>query len=190
MMKHKHIIKTTVGLLVLILIYLQTIPVYAQDEKQDARINLTFSEVDGVKYITAKATTLQGEPIEYLDLYFYVDRTFSQLPFGDVFNTTEENGEVTVEFPKDLPGDRNGNVSIHVKIEESDEYNDLDVITSKKWGVPIEIVEQKDEERSLWAAAANAPVSLIVLVTGMIVAVWYIIFFIFYKLYVISRIKN
>jgi hypothetical protein len=178
------------ALLLIVLIYLQTVPVYGQDDRQEARVNLTFNEDNGKYSITARATTIDREPIEYIDLYFYVERTFSLLPFGDVFNTTDENGEVTVVFPSDLPGDRNGNVSIHVKIEESDEYQDLDVLVSKPWGVPTEVVEPDQEERTLWAAAANAPIPLVLLITGMIVAVWYIILFIIYKMYVISRIKE
>ena len=189
-MKAIQFIKSSILSLFILLIYLNCMPVMAQDEKEDAQVYLSFSEEEDAKFITAKATTITGEPIEDLELYFFVKRTFSLLPFGDFFNATDANGEVTVEFPKNLPGDVNGNVTIHVKILESDEYNDLEVLSSKVWGVPIEILDQEDEKRSLWAAAANAPISLIVIVTLMIFAVWYVIFFILFKLYRISRVKE
>ncbi|WP_457618345.1 hypothetical protein [Lutibacter sp.] len=180
-------ITTLVGL-----VFMSTTQIYAQDNtKEDALISLDFTEKNNIKTIKATVTNKIGEPVEELDLYFFVKRTFSLLPIGDVFNTTDENGEVEVEFPKDLPAsDTEGNVVILVKILESDLYNDLTVETTKKWGVPISDKEyHQQDERSLWATAANAPMSLIVSISIMILSVWYIIFYILYKLYIISKIK-
>ena len=49
-------------------------------------------------------------------------------------------------------------------------------------------IDELEEKRSLWAAAANAPISLIVIVTALIAAVWYVLLHIIVKLYRISRI--
>lgn len=162
--------------------------IYGQEDMQDAIVSLTFSEDNDAKTIKAKATDQVGLPIEELDLYFYVKRTFSLLPIGDVFNTTDENGEVIIDFPDDLPGDTEGNVIIIVKILESDLYNDLSVETVKNWGIKT-YIDQSEEKRSLWAAAANAPLSLVFLVSGMILVIWFIIWYIIFVLYKISKIK-
>ena len=172
------------------LILINNLISYGQEATfEDAVVSLSFSEENDIKIITATATDQTGLPIEELDLYFYVKRTFSLLPIGDVFNTTDETGMVEVEFPIDLPADTEGNVTIIVKIIESDLYNDLTLETIKKWGVPTPF-EQAKEKRSLWASAANAPKSLIISVSLMIIAVWYIIFYIIYKLYKISKIRS
>jgi hypothetical protein len=163
--------------------------IYGQDSMEDARVSLSFTEENDPKTIKAIATDQAGLPIEELDLYFYVTRTFSLLPIGDVFNTTDENGEVVIEFPKDLPGDTLGNVTIVVKILESDLYNDLEIKTTKNWGIPVEKTDDKVEKRSLWAAAANAPISLILVVSGLILAIWSIICYIIFILFKVSRIK-
>ncbi len=163
--------------------------IYGQETMEDAVLSLSFSEEDDTKTITAIATDQAGLPIEELDLYFYVKRTFSLLPIGDVFNTTDENGEVVIEFPNDLPGDAEGNVIIVTKIMESDLYNDLSQEITKNWGLPVILEDQSVEKRSLWAAAANAPISLIIIVSLMIFSVWYIICWILFKLYKISKIK-
>ncbi len=163
--------------------------IYGQDSLEDAEISLSFTDENDVKTITALATDQDGLPIEELDLYFYVVRTFSLLPIGDIFNTTDENGEVFVEFPNDLPGDSEGNVIIVVKIIESDIYNDSTLEIIKNWGLPIILEDSKVEKRSLWAAAANAPISLVVIVSLMIISVWYIICYILFKLYKLSRVK-
>ena len=152
------------------------------------KFSLSFTEENDVHTIKATATDQEGVPIEELDLYFYVQRTFSLLPIGDTFNTTNEKGEVEVEFPTDLPGDPEGKVIIVVKILESDLYNDLSVELTKNWGVPTPL-ELLDEKRSLWAAAANAPITLVLSISGMILAIWFIICYIIIVLYRISKIK-
>lgn len=162
---------------------------YGQDSMEDAKISLYFTEEDDTKTITAIATDNEGLPIEELDLYFYVARTFSLLPIGDVFNTTDENGRVELEFPKDLPGDTEGNVTIVVKIFESDIYNDLEIKTMKTWGIPVEKIDYSVEKRSLWAAAANAPITLVLIVCGLILAIWSIICYIIFILFKISKVK-
>ena len=68
--------------------------IYGQDSLKNATVSLTFLEQNESKTIKAIALDQLGLPIEELDLYFYVERTFSLLPIGDVFNTTDENGEV------------------------------------------------------------------------------------------------
>ncbi len=172
------------------LIFLNNLNIYGQDSLEDAKVLLSFSEENDIKTIVATATDQEGKPIEDLELYFFVQRTFSLLPIGDFFISTDENGIVEIEFPNDLPGDTEGNVDIIVKIIEADLYNDLTLETSKKWGVPTELLDERTEKRSLWAAAANAPLTLVISVSLMIIVVWYIICYIIFKLYIISRIKR
>ena len=163
--------------------------IYGQDSMEDATISISFSEENENKIIITKAVDQSGLPIEDLELYFYVKRTFSLLPIGDPFNATDQNGIIEVEFPNDLPGDTEGNLIIVVKIFESDLYNDLTIETTKNWGLPIILEDPKIEKRSLWAAAANAPISLVIVVSSMIIAVWFIICYMLFKLYKISRVK-
>ncbi len=169
------------------LFLVNTSNIYGQETMEDATLSLNFSEENGRKIIIAKAEDQMGNPIEELDLYFYVKRTFSLLPIGDIFNSTDENGIVEVQFPNDLPGDREGNVELVVKIIESDQYNDLSMEMTKNWGIPSQI-DQVKEKRSLWAAAANAPITLVIAVSGMIIAIWFIIFYIIFVLFKISKI--
>lgn len=176
-------------LILLSLIAFNNSIVYGQEVMQNAILSISFSEDNDTKIITTKAVDQSGMPIEDLELYYFVKRTFSLLPIGDPFNSTDENGIIEVEFPNDLSGDTSGNVIIVVKILESDIYNDQTLEVSKNWGIPTVLEDPKAEKRSLWAAAANAPISLIVIVSSMIIAVWYIIFYIIFKLYKISRIK-
>lgn len=171
------------------LVFISGSNIYGQDSLATAKVSLSFSDENDVNTIIATAVDATGLPIEELDLYFYVTRTFSLLPIGDVFNTTDENGVVEIEFPNDLPGDTEGNVEIVVKIIESDLYHDLSLNVIKKWGIPTTQLDQSEEKRSLWAAAANAPITLVLATSGMILVTWFIIGYIIFKLFKISKIK-
>lgn len=162
--------------------------IHGQDEMEDATVSLSFSDETATKTITAIVSDKSGLPIEEVELFFFVQRTFSLLPLGDEFNETDENGELEIEFPNDLPGDKKGNVTIIVKIIDHDLYNDLSIETIKKWGIPTYLNDTADE-RSLWAASANAPITLIVAVSCMIFVIWFIILYIIFTFYKISKIK-
>lgn len=178
-----------IKIIFIFLIFLNSALFFGQDIMEDAHISLSFSDENELKTITATVTDKEGLPIEDIELYFYVQRTFSLLPIGDFFNTTDENGKVVVIFPNDLPGDSEGNVILFVKITESDMYNDLSIETVKNWGLPT-VMDETTEERSLWAAAANAPIVLILITSLLIIAVWSIIIFIMFNLFKISRIRK
>ena len=153
-------------------------------------IQLRFSVEDTVKYVTAQVNESLddslGAPIPDIDLYLYVQRTFSRLPIGDYFNTTDETGQVTVEFPNDLPGDTAGNVVIIASMEEDDNFKAAEVSKVANFGVPVDI-RPHESKRSLAAAGANAPISLLLLVNGLILVVWGIIIYIFTQIFKISR---
>ncbi len=172
----------------LVLFILQFSTVLAQDKK--AHIELDFWEEDGKKYVTAKASDFTqdsiGAPIEEIDLYLYVQRTFSLLPIGDRFTETDENGKRTIEFPSDLPGDTTGLVKVIVKIEDADEYVDTSFSKAINWGIPL-VIDKSENKRALWAASASAPIYLLILTNSLILIVWGIIFYICVKIYHISK---
>ena len=177
---------------VLLSVFLQlamTQIIFAQEEEmQDALITLTFDEGGEQKSITAHVTDTEGNPVDDLELYFFVQRTFSLLPFGDAFNMTDDEGTVTVDFPDDLPGDEQGRVNIVLKIMESDLYKDQTIEVQKYWGLPT-YVDQSEVERSLSSTGSNAPWSLVIFTSSLILASWYIYWHIIYVLYKISKVK-
>ena len=163
--------------------------IFAQEEEmQDALISLTFDEGGEINSITAHVTDTEGNPVEDLELYFFVKRTFSLLPFGDAFNMTDSEGTVSVDFPNDLPGDEQGRVTIVLKIMESDLYKDQSIQVQKYWGVPTQL-DQSEEERSLSSTGSNAPWSLVIFTSSLILASWYIYWYIIYVLYKISKVS-
>ena len=125
-------------------------------------------------------------PTEKIEIKFLVDRPFSRLPIGGEYNTIDKEGTATIEFPRDLPGDSAGLITVIVKIEDSDLYGNVEKINTVNWGVPT-IFDDQTTARSLWSAGANAPVPLLILVNSLIASVWGIIFFILFRIYQIKK---
>ena len=178
--------------LLLVTCELQAYAFRQEGERITPVIQLQFSEEDSIKYISAQVNEYSsdsiGKPIAELDLYFFVQRTFSQLPIGDYFNTTDENGEVRIEFPNDLRGDSAGNVIIIAMIEEDDMFEGVEVSKIASFGIPV-YTDPRENKRSLVSASANAPISLLLLVNGIILVVWGIIIYIFTQIYRIRRVE-
>ena len=134
-------------------------------------------------------------PQKKVAINILVDRPLSPLPIRDVFSTpdddgnlsTDEAGNISMNFPDDLPGDVDGNLRILIRIVEDDDYGTVEIADIKQWGIPT-IINDLTLKRSLWASSANAPILLIVFITSLIVVVWGIIFYIVYKIFRISKL--
>jgi len=111
-------------------------------EMQDVEMNLKLDVIDSVKTITLEAYSIKGdnekEALNELEITFYVQRLFSLLPIG---KSELEDGACTLEFPTDLPGDSAGNVLIYAKIEDSDEYGNVEKKSTIDWGIPVKLLE-------------------------------------------------
>jgi hypothetical protein len=163
---------------------------YSLGELKTAKIQLRLYEKDSIKMVEAKVNKITdgkiGDPVARIEVKFYVERTFSLLPFGGRYTSTDDSGRVEVEFPKDLPGDSAGFVHVIAKISDSEEYKDTETGEILKWGIPTHL-KDATLRRSIWAAAANAPIPLLILVNSMIFVVWVLMFYIVFRLYKISK---
>lgn len=161
----------------------------AFSQKKSAEIQYRFIDDESDKRVAIQIFQRNGSdlnPVEELDVLLYVERLFTNLPVGDRFNTTDEKGLVEIQFPLDLPGDSIGNLNLIIKIEDAETIRDTIIYTKVKWGIPV-LYDRTEEKRSLWAARANAPISLIILVNSLLLVVWGIIFYICYEMYLIKK---
>ncbi len=171
-------------------LFMPLISCFGQDSQKNAKIQLQCSIQDSLKIVTATVNEVENNATKGLvpnvEVHFYVQRSFSLFPFGKEGMKTDSSGRISAQFPDKLPGDSAGNVMIIAKLENLSKYADAEIKEKIKWGTPV-ISNQKFERRSLWAAGANAPITLLILVNSLIAAAWGLIFFIFYKIYAISR---
>jgi hypothetical protein len=94
-----------------------------------------------------------------------VQGLFSKLKIGECF---VDAGEGTFEFPKNIPGDVNGNLQIFARLEENEDFGEVEKIESAKWGIHRSgFVEPS---RSLWSS--GAPIWMITTLIILLAGVW------------------
>ena len=160
---------------------------FAQDSTSggSAKISLSFPEKDSVRQVTANLTNA-GTAVKDIDIHFYVKKSFGLLPLEGDFTTTDENGEASVDFPTDLPGDVSGNVIVIARVEDDEKLGNVEAMKTVNWGIPVK-AESGVAVRSLSSSGDNAPWPLTITVTSLVVIVWGIIFYILYQLILIKK---
>ncbi|MCF6352040.1 MAG: hypothetical protein L3J06_03420 [Cyclobacteriaceae bacterium] len=146
---------------------------------------------DSVKQIQAHVSETDSTgneiPQKKVKIKFLVARPLSPLPIGGDYNATDKKGNVSVEFPDDLPGGAEGYVKLLVRIVENDDYGTVETSEVKQWGVPTHYSDMT-AQRSLWASGANAPIPLLIAIFSLVAVVWGMIFYMIYKILVIRKI--
>jgi len=164
--------------------------IFAQDEGGSAKsaLQLTAAEKDSVRQI--KATITQTDvngtvsTVKDIEVHFFAKKSFGLLPLGDAVST-DEQGVASVDFPKDLPGDSLGNVTVIAKVEDNPKTGELEANKVVSWGIPV--INGHMNQRALWASAANAPWPLVITSTAIVVGVWGVIFYIIILLFKIKK---
>lgn len=144
--------------------------VSAEISIKDLKLEMNLDLVDSVKTVSLKAYTIEngknvpvsGEPINV-----FVTRMFSLLPVTD--GTFEDDGTLSLEFPSDIPGDKDGNITIVAKFEEHATFGNVEKRGSSDWGV-VSNYKEPTTHRALWTK--GAPTWMIIALTIMLTGVW------------------
>lgn len=117
-----------------------------------ARLEITPVKEDtllSVKVRLIDIGTGKEIPVPETAVGIFVNRTFKPLKIGE--GTTDENGEATVEVPKDLPADAKANITLLAKLDENETYGNLETAVVQKWGLPVSD-KLNELPRALWSA--------------------------------------
>ncbi len=128
-----------------------------------------------VKFIASGAADSAGKD---LTIGIFVKRSFNPLKIGE--GTTDENGEVTVEIPANLPGDDKGNITIMAKIDENETFGNLEASVTQQWGKPVSDKLQ-EQPRALWSV--HPPLWMLITFIALMVIVWGHFLVIVYELF-------
>jgi hypothetical protein len=137
---------------------------------KDVKLEMTLLEVDTIRTISLKAFTSERTkniPVSGEVIMIYVPRMFSLLPVGEV--TLDENGTASLEFPSDIPGNSEGNLTIISKFEEHPTFGNVEVKIVKNWGVPASN-SVPVAHRALWTK--TAPRWMIITLSILLTGVW------------------
>ncbi len=137
---------------------------------KDLSISLSLEEIDSVKTVTVKVEQIMANdervPLNEVEMQIFVARMFSHLPVGAI---TLAEGEGTLEFPNDLPGDTDGNLVVIAKFEEHEEFGTVMKSDTIAWGIKTAHYNAYSP-RSLWTQVA--PVWMIITLSIMLLGVW------------------
>ncbi len=137
---------------------------------KDVKLEMTLAEVDSIKTILLKAFTSENNkdvPVSDEVIMIYVPRMFSLLPIGEA--TLDVDGNASLEFPSDLPGDTEGNITIISKFEENPTFGNVERKVIQKWGVPT-VSSVPVAHRALWTK--TPPMWMIITLSILLAGVW------------------
>lgn len=135
----------------------------------DLVLSMNLDVIDSIKTITLNAYSLDNEnneiPLEEGDVFFYVQGMLSKMKIAEGWI---EEGECIIEFPDDIPGNTEGELTVYATIEDSDEFGNVVKQTKIKWGVGSKIIVE--EHNKLWSEAP--PLWMIVTLSVLLIGVW------------------
>jgi hypothetical protein len=137
---------------------------------KDVRLEMALSEADSIKTISINAFIKENgkdKPVSGEVVKIYVPRMFSLLPIGEV--TLDEKGAGSLEFPSDLPGNKEGNLTVIAKFEENQTFGNVEKQSEIKWGIPTEY-SGPVSHRALWTK--TPPRWMIITLSILLAGVW------------------
>jgi len=130
-----------------------------------------------------KRVGLQG-----IELSFLVKRSFGQLDISGEDAYSNEKGELVIQFPTDLPGDREGQVDLLVKITDEDNYGAIEEKRVLSIAVPTNPINPLNE-RAMWGTRANAPIWIIATYLLGVIGIWSVIFMVIFQVFQLSKMR-
>ena len=162
----------------------------ASFKAKPAKIKLSFSIQDSLRVLKVDATqkNLKGETVAIPNekISIYIPRIFSLLKIGEV--SLGEDGTGTLEFPKEIVGDTLGNLSVLAKLEESDNFGNVQGQNVINWGVHKQYYKAEVPSRELWTPIA--PLWMIITLLIMLAGVWAHYMYAVYELIMIKRLSK
>lgn len=154
-----------------------------------ASLTLSMDPKDTSKLVTARVTEKGKDgtiiPVKGAEVKFYVQRLFGFLPAAEEnMVATDEKGEASFSYPKNIPGDTAGIITVAARLEDNDHYGNLENKASQSWGTVLPIIKEPFP-RALFEP--HAPLPLVITISTLFGGVWLVYFFIFYQLRKIKK---
>jgi len=134
--------------------------------------SLTMAAVieDSVKKVTCKLSGVNNgisTPVANTVIGLYVKRSFFPLKIGEA--TTDDSGEATIVVPEKLPGDEKGNLVLLAKVDENEEFGNLETVSNQLWGVKVSD-SVFTTQRTLWSS--HPPLWMLITFFVLMTVVW------------------
>ncbi|MDP4210842.1 MAG: cytochrome c [Bacteroidota bacterium] len=132
--------------------------------------------------VTASDTLKRS--LKGVGVLLFVKRYFGNMQIGEEM-TTNDSGIVRFDFPKDIPGDKTGNLDLIIRIN-SEKGDDV----QKTVRLPLGVIVDKPPltlPRAMWNVVWKSPVWLLLAYFLVVIGVWSFLIYIIYQLVKMKR---
>ena len=160
-------------------------PAIDEGKKYATNVQAKFaiSVIKKEKKIQVIATDTLKNPLKNLDITVFVKRYFGNLQVSES-GKTNDKGIVLFDIPKNLPGDKNGNVELIARLNnDAGDYKKTEILAI---GIPT-FKPPLTQERAMWNIGIKAPIWLILSYSLVVLGVWG---FLFYIISMIGKLKK
>ena len=160
--------------------YVQQVSTTNAAKSQLVKADIDFNKNTNQLTVTVKATENTGAvSLKNAEIVLFANRYFGRLQIGGSQRTTAE-GVAVFDFPKDLPGDKDGNVKLVVKVND-DTYGEILRLKTMKIGIPTD-KPALNKDRAIWNVLAKAPYWIIILYTSGVLTFGCVLLYLLYSL--------
>lgn len=144
---------------------------------------LTLSFLSATNQVHALATDDHNKPLEGAEMVLFVKRYFGNLKIGESV-VTDKTGVAVFDFPKDLPGDKKGNVVLVLNLKTGG--SNIQKTDTLAIGVPTNL-PPLNSQRAMWNVMAKAQVWLFLSYFTVVITIWGLLIYIVFQL---VKIRN
>lgn len=166
--------------------YVQVLSKSDASKSKLVKINTLFGSKNNIIRVEVTANEPSGMVLlKNAEVSLFVNRYFGRMQIDKTIKT-DNAGAATFNFPKNLPGDKKGNVNLIVKVND-ETYGEIESQSKFKIGTPTN-KPSLTENRAIWNVMAKAPIWLLITYFSCVLIVISCFLYIFYNLYRIYKI--
>jgi mono/diheme cytochrome c family protein len=123
------------------------------------KINIDFDKTNNKVIILVKRNLAKGSSfVKDAAVDLFAKRYFGNLQIGKS-EQTNIDGKASFDFPKDLPGDKDGNIELIIKVND-DKLGEFEAHKKLQIGIPTD-KPSLTENRAIWNVVSKAPIWLL-----------------------------
>lgn len=135
--------------------YVQVVSKTDPNKSKLVKVNTTFNKATNTIHISVKANLPTGVvALQNSEVALFADRYFGKLQIEKAIRT-DAQGNAVFNFPKDLPGDKVGNVGLTIKIND-ESYGEIESQSKMQIGIPTD-KPALTKDRAMWNVMKKAP---------------------------------
>ncbi len=168
--------------------YTQVLSKVDPNKSKLVKVKMMYDVLTGKVSVDVKANEPTGiVSLKDAEILLFVKRYFGRLQVDKTFRTNNE-GKASFVFPNDLPGDKNGNLELIVKVNDNN-YGEIESNAILKKGIPTE-KPALNEKRAIWNVMAKAPFWILITYFFGVSFVLAVFLYIGHNLYKLWKLGN